>query len=160
MSPEHGYTGKMRTDVITTKRKRHLTAMANSGVRGAAAAANDKAKRIGVWPLDIKCGLRATPKRPDLWVFGPCPDLDSVYQCMPQVSLHGMDEGLTAKLNYGCLMTALAEVRALYQIYIAIMLMLKNCNSYCNLEFLLLLQFCYYYLLPYTSSVQHLPVFS
>jgi len=44
------------------------------------------------------------------------------------VSLHGMDEGLTAKLNYGCLMTALTEVRAVHQTNIAIVPPLKNCN--------------------------------
>jgi len=128
MSPEHGFIGVMRTDATTTKRKRQLTAMAKSGLRGAATKANDQAKRIGVWPLDVKCGLRATPNRPDLWVFGPNPELDNVYQCMPQVSLHGMDEGLTAKLNYGCLMTALTEVRAVHQTNIAIVPPLKNCN--------------------------------
>ena len=48
----------------------------------------------------------------DNWVFGPDPELDNVYQNMPQVSLHGMDEGLTSKLNIGCLRAAIVELMA------------------------------------------------
>ncbi len=33
------------------------------------------------------------------WVFGPDPIEDNIYRCLPQVNLHGMDEGLTMKLN-------------------------------------------------------------
>jgi hypothetical protein len=46
----------------------------------------------------------------DNWVFGPDPALDNVYQNMPQVSLHGMDEGLTSKLNHGCLCAVIVEL--------------------------------------------------
>jgi hypothetical protein len=46
----------------------------------------------------------------DEWVFGPDPIEDNVYRCLPQVNLHGMDEGLTEKLNYGVLLYAIAEV--------------------------------------------------
>jgi hypothetical protein len=73
------------------------------------ATAEKRAKGIGVFPLDLECGLQCTVDRPDLWVFGPGPLLDNAHQNMPQVNLHGMDEGLTLKLNHGCLMTALAE---------------------------------------------------
>jgi hypothetical protein len=44
------------------------------------------------------------------WVFGPDPIEDNIYRCLPQVNLHGMDEGLTMKLNLVILRHALAEV--------------------------------------------------
>ena len=44
----------------------------------------------------------------DDWIFGPDPKRDCVYQCIPQVTLHGMDEGLTAKLCRGILHFAIA----------------------------------------------------
>ena len=49
-------------------------------------------------------------KKPNEWVFGPNPVEDNIYRCLPQVNLHGMDEGLTAKLNLGILLYAAAEV--------------------------------------------------
>ena len=44
------------------------------------------------------------------WVFGPDPIEDNIYRCLPQVTLHGMDEGLTQKLNLVILTHAIAEV--------------------------------------------------
>jgi hypothetical protein len=41
------------------------------------------------------------------WIFGPCPAFDCVWQIIPQVTLHGMDEGLTAKLAKGILLMAI-----------------------------------------------------
>jgi hypothetical protein len=49
-------------------------------------------------------------QKADEWVFGPDAIEDNVYRCLPQVNLHGMDEGLTEKLNYGILLYAIAEV--------------------------------------------------
>ena len=42
------------------------------------------------------------------WIFGPDPILDNVYQNLPQVVLHGLDEGLTMKLCCGILQMAIA----------------------------------------------------
>jgi len=42
------------------------------------------------------------------WIFGPDPYQDNIYQNLPQVVLHGMDEGLTAKLCAGILQMAIA----------------------------------------------------
>jgi hypothetical protein len=50
------------------------------------------------------------PEKEDEWVFGPDAIEDNVYRCLPQVTLHGMDEGLTSKLNLGILQYAMAEV--------------------------------------------------
>ncbi len=44
------------------------------------------------------------------WVFGPDPIEDNIYRCLPQVTLHGMDEGLTQTLNLVILTHAIAEV--------------------------------------------------
>ena len=37
------------------------------------------------------------------WIFGPDKNKDNIYQAVPQVTLHGFDEGLVQKLNYGSL---------------------------------------------------------
>ncbi len=41
--------------------------------------------------------------------FGPDYKKDNIYQSMPQVSLHGMDEGLTLKLCVGLLESTIHE---------------------------------------------------
>ncbi len=41
--------------------------------------------------------------------FGIDRDKDNIYQNMPQVALHGMDEGLTLKLCVGLLESAILE---------------------------------------------------
>ena len=43
------------------------------------------------------------------WIFGPDPEKDSLWQSLPQVTLHGFDEGLCKKLNFGMLEMAVAE---------------------------------------------------
>ena len=108
MSPLNNRPLLHRTDERVRKRKRVLRQMeVNLNKKN---TAMKRARIIGVYPIDVRCGFEATENRPDLWVFGPDPEKDNVYANMPQVSLHGMDEGLTSKLNYGCLMTALTEV--------------------------------------------------
>jgi hypothetical protein len=52
--------------------------------------------------------------QPNEWVFGADPVQDNIYRCLPQVNLHGMDEGLTSKLNLGILLYAVAEVGGKY----------------------------------------------
>lgn len=115
MSPGHvGLHILPRTDDRVRKRKRALVNMSANMNRKS--ESEKRAKEIGVFPLDIECGLQCLVDRPDLWVFGPDPEQDNAYANMPQVNLHGMDEGLTLKLNYGCLMTALAEVPHVFKI--------------------------------------------
>jgi hypothetical protein len=41
--------------------------------------------------------------------FGPDSSLDNIYQSLPQVTLHGMDEGLTVKLCEGILNVIITE---------------------------------------------------
>ena len=63
-----------------------------------------RAKRAGV-QLDptLQCGY--TPTTPDdkNWIFGPDQDKDNIFQAVPQVTLHGFDEGLVKKMNFGAL---------------------------------------------------------
>ena len=52
----------------------------------------------------------------ECWVFGPDPLLDNIWQCLPQVTLHGMDEGLTLKANRGILEAVIKEAKVLLNI--------------------------------------------
>jgi hypothetical protein len=45
------------------------------------------------------------------WIFGPLPEKDSVWQFLPQVTLHGFDEGICQKLNFGMLEMAVTEAQ-------------------------------------------------
>jgi hypothetical protein len=74
--------------------------------RGHATAAKDEASKLGV---NLAFDNPWHIAKPDEWVFGPDPSEDNIYRCVPQVALHGMDEGLTQKLNRGILLCALAE---------------------------------------------------
>ena len=75
--------------------------------KGFAKHANAKARLLGV-NLDFENPWHIT--KPEEWIFGPDPIEDNIYRCLPQVNLHGMDEGLTQKLNLGSLLYAIAEV--------------------------------------------------
>jgi hypothetical protein len=83
------------------------TLLAKRNNKGKATSTLKMAKSLGV-NLDFDNPWHI--RNPDSWVFGPDPVEDNVYRCLPQVNLHGMDEGLTAKLNLGTLMYAIAEV--------------------------------------------------
>ena len=103
--PADGTTQK-RTAANMQRRKRVLLAMSNTGQRGANDRAVKRAKRVGV-DLEVECGWIGEPAHE--WVFGPCPLKDNMYQCLPQVNLHGMDEELVLKLNFGALELFIAE---------------------------------------------------
>jgi hypothetical protein len=75
--------------------------------RGNSEAALKEGKDLGV---NLQFDNPWHTHKADEWVFGPDPIEDNVYRCLPQVNLHGMDEGLTEKLNYGVLLYAIAEV--------------------------------------------------
>jgi hypothetical protein len=46
------------------------------------------------------------------WLFGPEPEKDCVWQSLPQVTLHGFDEGLVQKLNFGMVEMAITEAHS------------------------------------------------
>ncbi len=58
--------------------------------RGAAVKARRKAHYDGVCLLPVKCPW--APPFDANWVFGPDPDNDNVYQCVPQVRVHVLHE--------------------------------------------------------------------
>ena len=91
------------------KRKRALLLMATSGAPQCAANALKKAKSAGV-NLEVDNGMWGDDSVDNSSPWGPDPSQDNVYQNMPQVTLHGMDEGLTAKLNLGCVRAAVSEI--------------------------------------------------
>lgn len=105
-----------RTASNMKTRKRVLNLMKNGPGQGASEKAVKKAKRIGVnldvtnaWANDDEDGE-------ECWVFGPNPILDNIWQCLPQVTLHGMDEGLTQKANRGILEAVIKEAKELLQL--------------------------------------------
>jgi hypothetical protein len=56
-----------------------------------------RAKRAGV------CGYTPATADDKNWIFGPDKDKDNIFQAVPQVTLHGFDEGLVKKMNFGAL---------------------------------------------------------
>lgn len=98
-----------RTRAATKKKKRTYLLMSTSGTKGCNKNARTKAKVEGV-NLDVENGFWGRPLD-EAWVFGPNPQLDNVYQNCPQVTLHGMDEGLTSKLNLGAVEMVVAELK-------------------------------------------------
>lgn len=102
-----------RTDANMHERR----ALANDCIRrrsvvGISTRVRKTAKREGVQLGDLSPWSNYTTAIacPDDWVFGPDPHLDNVYQCVPQVNLHGFDEGLVLKLNYCTVMTFIDHV--------------------------------------------------
>ena len=67
-----------------------------------------RARREGVSLRGLSAWCDLDEEELERWVFGPNPYYDNVYQNLPQVVLHGMDEGLTAKLCLGILHMAIA----------------------------------------------------
>ena len=63
---------------------------------------------VPIW-LTNECPWIGPPDADGFTPFGPDSRLDNIYQSLPQVTLHGMDEGLTLKLVDGVLNTIIAE---------------------------------------------------
>ena len=92
------------------RRKRILRLMENQPGRGQKALAKKRAKRIGVNTDDAKNAFEDdSDASSSEKVMGTNPQLDNVWQNTPQVTLHGMDEGLTNKANHGVLEATIKE---------------------------------------------------
>lgn len=88
-----------RANIIRRKTREKEVNEVGSGER-----AVKRAKRAGVLlDLDLRCGYVPVSPHDDNWIFGPDKNKDNIYQAVPQVTLHGFDEGLVQKLNYGSL---------------------------------------------------------
>ena len=102
---------KRNADNMKRKRSTILRQMERereAGLTGRGERAVKRARRAGV---SLDCNLRCgyVPADDDTnWIIGPDPQKDNIYQAIPQVSLHGFDEGLVKKLNYGVLEMCIA----------------------------------------------------
>ena len=106
----------LRTDTNMLRRQAVLRNMVHPTpprrrVVGASKNAQNRSSMFGIPMKDLT--VWSSIKDPDEdWVFGPNRSKDNVYQSTPQVNLHGMDEGLVAKANFGALMTFITHVMA------------------------------------------------
>ena len=66
------------------------------------------AKRVGI-TAEEECAWIGPADKDGFTPFGPDSELDNIYQSLPQVTLHGMDEGLTLKLCCGVVNAIIAE---------------------------------------------------
>jgi hypothetical protein len=77
-------------------------------------AAEKLARRLGI-TMGNECAWIGPPDKDGFTPFGPDSRLDNIYQSLPQVSLHGMDEGLTLKLCSGVLNATIQEAVKLHK---------------------------------------------
>ena len=63
-----------------------------------------RADRAGVQlEPTLRCGYAPVTVDDENWIFGPDKDKDNIFQAVPQVTLHGFDEGLVQKMNFGAI---------------------------------------------------------
>jgi len=68
--------------------------------------------------LDFECAWIGLPDNDGFTPFGPDAKKDNIYQNLPQVNLHGMDEGLTLKMCISILQSTIKEAIALHKMNI------------------------------------------
>jgi hypothetical protein len=95
----------LRTPARVGARKRALQNMARTQIT----AAQKRANAFGIPLRLIDTGWTIPPDEDGFTPFGPDPEKDNIYQNMPQVMLHGLDEGLTAKLCIGTVHATILE---------------------------------------------------
>ena len=76
--------------------------------------AKQQAQAYGI-NMDVECAWVGPPDQDGFTPFGPDPRKDNIYQNMPQVNLHGMDEGLTLKMISSILSATIKEATDLHQ---------------------------------------------
>jgi hypothetical protein len=96
-----------------------------------------RARRAGVLlDCNIRCGYVAADDDNNNWIIGPDPQKDNIYQAIPQVSLHGFDEGLVQKLNYGALEMCITYCQKTHKMTAAQVITCKNaCQCYIMMTF-------------------------
>ena len=99
-------TLSLRTENGVWRRKRAVELMGETGLAAANERARKRARRLGI-PLDLDSAFMQRPGQP--WLFSPNDTLDSLYQFVPQLTLHGFDEGIATKLAWAMLEVALHE---------------------------------------------------
>ena len=68
--------------------------------------------------LDFECAWIGPPDDDGFTPFGPDAMKDNIFQNLPQVNLHGMDEGLTLKMCTSILKGTIKEAKALHKMTI------------------------------------------
>ncbi len=63
--------------------------------------------------MDVESAWIGPPDNDGFTPFGPDLDKDNIFQNLPQVNLHGMDEGLTLKMCLRILKATIAEATTL-----------------------------------------------
>ncbi len=95
-------------------------------------AAAKLATSLGI-SLTNECPWIGPPDADGFTPFGPDSRLDNIYQSLPQVTLHGMDEGLTLKLVDGVMNTIIAEAVQLRGMSVTSVrvwqVFVSNCNA-------------------------------
>ena len=76
--------------------------------------AGKRAKKFGI-NMDVECAWIGPPDNDGFTPFGPDAKKDNIYQNLPQVNLHGMDEGLTLKMCTCILNAAIKEATDLHK---------------------------------------------
>ena len=74
-------------------------------------AGRDTARELGIEMFTTNA-FATKPTESHKWVFGPDPDKYCVWQSLPQITLHGFDEGLCQKLNFAMLEMAVTEAQS------------------------------------------------
>ena len=64
--------------------------------------------------MEYECAWIGPPDNDGFTPFGPDEEKDNIFQNLPQVNLHGLDEGLTLKMCIGILIATIVEATALH----------------------------------------------
>ena len=94
-APQAGW--EMRNDDAVRGRKRKYLTLLRSDDAATRKQAKTEARYEGV-DLHTRNGWELRAFEEHKWVFGPDPKIDCIFAASPQVTLHGMDEGLVCKL--------------------------------------------------------------
>ncbi len=65
--------------------------------------------------MEVECAWIGPPDNDGFTPFGPDSKKDNIYQNLPQVNLHGMDEGLTLKMCTSILNATISEAISLHK---------------------------------------------
>ncbi len=76
--------------------------------------AKEGAQSYGI-NMDVEFAWIGPPDNDGFTPFGPDANKDNIYQNLPQVNLHGMDEGLTLKKCHFILQATISEAIALHK---------------------------------------------
>ncbi len=77
--------------------------------------AKEGAISFGITNMEYECAWIGPPDNDGFTPFRPDEKKDNIFQNLPQVNLHGMDEGLTLKMCVGILKATIVEATALHK---------------------------------------------